>query len=283
MIRQTTAFNDSSIREGFNTQKLESHGQFAYFSNPAHLWPDFLLGQADRPLRVVLIEEDMHIRSVVGQELGLEPRTTLISTAGNYREGKSLVANHVFDVLLLDLNLHDGTSFELLKYAKLNHPSVEMIGMSVVDDEQKAITAFDLGANGYIVKNSWFGNYAEAVLQVANGGAFISPSLSRRLIKKLTTGAYVEDRHHHSQHQHQHQHHPPHPQIVPFNEHHILSLREREILELVADGYTSTAIALKINISSQTVMTHIKNIYRKLQVHTRAQAVSSAKNQGLLR
>lgn len=276
MIRQTTAFSDSSISEGFNTSKLESHGQFAYFTNPAHLWPDFLLGQADHPLRVILIEEDMHIRSVVGQELGLDPRTTLVATAGNYREGKSLVANRVFDVLLLDLNLHDGTSFEILKYVKLNHPSVEVIGVSMVDDEQKAITAFDLGANGYIVKNSWFGNYAEAVLQVANGGAFISPSLSRRLIKKLTTGAYVEERHQHPTK------HPQHPQIVPFNEHHLLSFREREILEFVAEGYTSTAIALKINISSQTVMTHIKNIYRKLQVHTRAQAVSSAKNQGLL-
>ena len=140
----------------------------------------------------------------------------------------------------------------------------------MVDDEQKAIMAFDLGANGYIVKNSWFGNYAQAVLQVANGGAFISPSLSRRLIKKLTTGAYIDF------------HNAREQQVIPLHANGVLSFREREILELVADGCTSTAIALKINISSQTVMTHIKNIYRKLQVHTRAQAVSSAKNQGLL-
>ena len=270
MIRQAAAFSNTSIHEGMNTSKHESHGQFAYFSNPAHLWPDFLLGQADQPLRVILIEEDLHMRSVVGQELGLDPRTTLVGTAGNFREGKSLIANHVFDVMLLDLNLHEGMSFELLKYVKLQRPSVEVIVISMVDDEQKAIMAFDLGANGYIVKNSWFGNYAQAVLQVANGGAFISPSLSRRLIKKLTTGAYIDFNNSH------------HQQAIPLHANGVLSFREREILELVAEGYTSTAIALKINISSQTVMTHIKNIYRKLQVHTRAQAVSSAKNQGLL-
>ena len=276
MIRQTTAFSDSSIREGVNTSKPESHGQFTYFSNPAHLWPDFLLGQADQPLRVILIEEDLHMRSVVGQELGLDPRTTLVGTAGNFREGKSLIPNHVFDVMLLDLNLHEGMSFELLKYVKQQRPSVEVIVISMVDDEQKAITAFDLGANGYIVKNSWFGNYAQAVLQVANGGAFISPSLSRRLIKKLTTGAYID-----FQHPHETQH-SEHQQVIPLHANGVLSYREHEILAFVADGCTSTAIALKINISSQTVMTHIKNIYRKLQVHTRAQAVSRAKNQGLL-
>ena len=270
MIRQAAAFSDSSNSEGLSTPKLESHGQFAYYSNPAHLWPDFLLGQADQPLRVILIEEDLHMRSVVGQELGLDPRTTLVGTAGNFREGKSLIANHVFDVMLMDLNLHEGMSFELLKYVKLQRPSVEVIVVSMVDDEQKAIMAFDLGANGYIVKNSWFGNYAQAVLQVANGGAFISPSLSRRLIKKLTTGAYIDFQHKH------------HEQVIPLHANGVLSYREHEILEFVADGCTSTAIALKINISSQTVMTHIKNIYRKLQVHTRAQAVSRAKNQGLL-
>jgi DNA-binding NarL/FixJ family response regulator len=270
MIRQATAFKDDSQNVGLSASKLHSHGQFAYFANPAVLWPDFLLGQAEQPLRVVLIGQDTHIRSVVGQELGLDPRTTLVGTAGNFRDGKHLIANHAFDVMLLDLSLHESMSFELLTFVKQHHPSVESIVISNMDDEQKAITAFDLGASGYIVKNSWFGNYAQAVLQVANGGAFISPSLSRRLIKKLTTGVYIDFQK------------PQHQPVVPLHANGVLSFREREILELVSDGYSSAAIALKINISSQTVMTHIKNIYRKLQVHTRAQAVSCAKNQGLL-
>jgi DNA-binding NarL/FixJ family response regulator len=252
-----------------NASKQASQGQFAYYANPANLWPDFLLGQANQPLRVILIEEDVHMRSVVGQELGLDPRTTLVATAGNMREGKNLIANYAFDVMLLDLNLRDGLSFELLKFMRMHRPAAEAIVISMMDDEEKAITAFDLGANGYIVKNSWFGNYAQAVLQVANGGAFISPSLTRRLVKKLTHGEHIDFQSVRSQ-------------VIPLHRNGVLSFREREILELVAEGRTSAAIALKINISIQTVTTHVKNIYRKLQVHTRAQAVSSAKNQGLL-
>jgi DNA-binding NarL/FixJ family response regulator len=269
MNPQVTTVNDTSKTDGTNASNLTSQGQFAYFANPANLWPDFLIGQANQPLRVILIEEDAHMRSVVGQELGADPRTTLVATAGNIREGKNLIANYAFDVMLLDLNLRDGMSFELLKYMRLHRPAAEALVVSMMDDEEKAITAFDLGANGYIVKNSWFGNYAQAVLQVANGGSFISPSLARRLVKKLTHSSHHDLQHMHSQ-------------VVSIHGNGVLSYREREILELVADGFTSSAIALKINISSQTVTTHIKNIYRKLQVHTRAQAVSSAKNQGLL-
>lgn len=269
MNKLATTFDDINKEIKSSTLNLASQGQFEYFANPANLWPDFLLGQTNRPLRVILIEEDAHIRSVVGQELGLDPRTTLVATAGNMREGKNLIANYAFDVMLLDMNLHDGMSFELLKYMRIHRPTAEAIVISMMDDEEKAINAFDLGANGYIVKHSWFGNYAQAVLQVANGGAFISPSLARRLVKKLKLDSHIE-----FQNKHDH--------VVPLHGYGVLSCREREILVLVAEGYTSSAIALKINISSQTVTTHIKNIYRKLKVHTRAQAVNSAKNQGLL-
>jgi DNA-binding NarL/FixJ family response regulator len=272
MNQQVTTFNAASKANEISASKLAPQGQFAYFENPANLWPDFLLGQANQPLRVILIEENAHMNNVVGQELNSDPRTTLVATASNMLEGKSLIANYVFDVMLLGLNLRDGLSFELLKYMRMHRPAAEALVVSMMDDEEKAIAAFELGANGYIVKNSWFGNYAQAVLQVANGGTFISPSLARRLVKKLIHGT--------------HDSHTDFPstrnQVIPLHGNGVLSYREREILELVADGCTSAAIALKIKISSQTVTTHIKNIYRKLQVHTRAQAVSNAKNQGLL-
>ena len=272
MNHQVTTLNDASKANEVNASKLASQGQFAYFANPANLWPDFLLGQANQPLRVILIEENAHMNSVVEQELGNDPRTTLVATTSNMREGKNLIANYAFDVMLLDLNLRDGMSFELLKYMRMHRPTAEALVVSMMDDEEKAITAFGLGANGYIVKNSWFGNYAQAVLQVANGGAFISPSLARRLVKKFTHNSNDS--------------HTDFPstrnEVIPLHSSGVLSVREREILELIADGCTTSAIALKINISNLTVTTHIKNIYRKLKVHTRAQAVSCAKNQGLL-
>jgi DNA-binding NarL/FixJ family response regulator len=272
MTQQVITFNATSKANETSTSKLPPQGQFAYFENPANMWPDFLLGQANQPLRVILIEENAHMNNVVGQELDRDPRTTLVATASNMLEGKNLIANYAFDVMLLGLNFRDGLSFELLKYMHMHRPAAEALVVSMMDDEEKAITAFGLGANGYIVKNSWFGNYAQAVLQVANGGSFISPSLTRRLVKKLAQGSHGS--------------HTDYPstrnQVISLHGNGVLSCREREILELVADGCTSSVIALKTNISSQTVTTHIKNIYRKLKVHTRAQAVSNAKNQGLL-
>jgi DNA-binding NarL/FixJ family response regulator len=273
MNQPVPTFSRTSSSNELGSMGLESKGQFAYFANPANLWPDFLHGQPAQPLRVILIDEDAHLRGIVGHELGQDPRTTLLATAGNMREGKHLIVNLAFDVMLLDLNLRDGASFDLLKCMRIHRPEAEAIVVSLRDEEQSAMAAFDLGANGYIVKNSWFGNYAQAVLQVANDGAFVSPSLARMLIKKMTNRLPAEA-------------YKTQNQVIPMrgheHEHDVLSCREKEILELVADGFTSSSIALRINISSQTVTTHIKNIYRKLQVHTRAQAVNSAKNQGLL-
>jgi DNA-binding NarL/FixJ family response regulator len=269
MNQLANAFSHTKNPDEMGAQRLDSKGQFAYFATPAHLWPDFLVGQISQPLRVVLIEDETHLRGVVGNDLGLDPRTTLVATASNMREGKHLVETYVFDVLLLDLNMYNGMSFELLKFSKMMRPNAEVIVISKMDDLQNATKAFNLGASGFILKDSWFGDFAQAVLQVANGGSFVSPNLARKLIQKISNNSMGDAQNASSQ-------------VISLPGNNILSYREREILELVANGYTSSAIALKINISTQTVTTHIKNIYRKLQVHTRAQAVSSAKSQGLL-
>lgn len=249
-------------------------GHFSYHTSPASLWPDFLLGQESQPLRVVLVDNDARMRSVIGQELNQDNRINLVASASNLRDGKLIISRHEFDVLLLDFSLGDGVGFDLIKHMKMHRPSAEAIVMSVMDDEDHAITAFELGATGYLVKNSWFGNFSQAVLQVANGGAYISPNLARRLLNKLATI-------HHAQ-----LHAVPVQTALVGRSSGLaagpLSFREKEILELVAAGCTSLEIASRISISRQTVTTHMKNIYRKLQVHSRAQAVTQARNQGML-
>jgi DNA-binding NarL/FixJ family response regulator len=125
--------------------------------------------------------------------------------------------------------------------------------------------AFELGATGYLVKNSWFGSFTQAVLQVFNGGASITPSLARRLLQKLEQPATQ----------------------LPAMERdgsvrQALSEREREVLRLVSVGHTSSEIATKLSLSVQTVNTHIRNIYRKLHVKSRAQAVNLAAHQRLI-
>ena len=258
-----------------NVANQQQSGQFSYVSNPDVLWPDFLIGQSSQPLRVILVDGDARMCSVVKQELNLDSRITLVGTAGNVREGKQLISKNSFDVMLVDAHLGDGLGLELIAYMKTHRPIAEAVVISVIDDEHQAVKAFQQGAAGYLVKNSWFGNFSQAVLQVANGGAFISPNVARRLLQKLADVHHTELKR----------------SFSPFNSYtrgasepggKLLSAREAEILTLIANGFSSQEVAGKINISEQTVTTHMKNIYRKLNVHTRSQAVASAKNQGLL-
>ena len=147
------------------------------------------------------------------------------------------------------------------------HPVAEAVVVSAMEDEEHALHAFELGATGYLIKDSWFGNFPQAVLQVVNGGASITPNLARRLLKRLDGGAVRA---------------PSAPRVRKGSGGEKLSEREREILRLVASGYTSCEIGKRLGISDQTVNTHIKNMYRKLQVRTRAQAVSLASQWGWL-
>jgi DNA-binding NarL/FixJ family response regulator len=232
-----------------------------YRASPA-LWPDFLTGQPEHPVRVLLIDDDARMRMVIAQELLADLRTDLVAEGKSLKEGRALISQHVFDVMLVDLNLGDGIGFELIQHMKIKRPMAEAIVISAMEDEEHALRAFELGATGYVVKNSWFGNFPQAVLQVVNGGASITPNLARRLLHKLE-----------------------HPQQKSCRSASVqddeLTEREKAVLKMVASGYTSSEIASRMTISFRTVNTHIKNIYRKLQVHSRAQAVSSAAYRGL--
>ena len=243
-------------------------GAVGAVTGPTMTWPPFLRGQPERPARVLLADDDPHMCRVIAQELLADARIHLVAQAHSLREGRRLMGQHDIDVLLVDLNLGDGTGFELIEHMKSVHPVAEAVVVSAMEDEEHAIHAFELGASGYLVKGSWFGNFAQAVLQVINGGATITPNLARRLLRRLggradgLAGTPAAGRH--AGHGEQ------------------LSEREREILRLVASGFTSGEIAKRLSISAQTVNTHIKNVYRKLQVRTRAQAVTLASQHGLL-
>ena len=240
-----------------------SPAQLGAPGTPASVWPAFLTGQATSPVRVLLVDDDPHIRLVIAQELMADARTLLVGQAASVREGRRAIKQHDFDVLLVDLNLGDGSAFDLLEYLKPVRPSAQAVVISVMENDEEVLRAFELGACGYVGKSCWFGNYAQAVLQVANGGASITPHLARRLLQRFDRTNSAENK-----------------RRQP-DEADRLSAREKEILRLVASGYTSAEVGSRLLISSMTVNTHLRNIYRKLQVRTRAQAVRFASLRGL--
>ncbi|WP_232230024.1 response regulator transcription factor [Polaromonas glacialis] len=228
------------------------------------VWPGFLTGQADQPVRVLLIDDDAPMRREIAHELLADRRVRLVGQGSSVREGRQLISQSDFDVLLVDLNLGDGTGFALIEHLKAVLPLAEAVVISAMEDEQHALRAFELGATGYLVKNSWFGSFPQAVLQVVNGGASITPNLARRLLGRFEPAAGSAP-----------------AAANPHKARGVLSEREKAVLTLVAAGHTSTDIGARLGIGSQTVNTHIKNIYRKLNVHNRAHAVSFAATHGL--
>ncbi|RZJ15546.1 MAG: response regulator transcription factor [Acidovorax sp.] len=240
-----------------------SSGQFDIFGTAPSVWPAFLMGQKESPVRVLLVDDDAHIRLVIAQELMSDARTLVVAQAGSVKEGRRAIKQHEFDVLLVDLNLGDGDAFDLLEYVRTARPSAQAVVISIMEDDDQVIRAFELGATGYLSKNSWFRNYPLAVLQVANGGASITPNLARRLLQRFDRANAAETKRRR-------------PDDADR-----LSVREKEVLRMVASGYTSTEVGSRLLISSMTVNTHLRNIYRKLQVRTRAQAVRFASLRGL--
>lgn len=226
-------------------------------------WPTSMIGQKEQPVRVYVVDDDSHVRRVIARELMADPRTLLVGQVDSLRCARKHMAEHAFDVMLLDLSLGDGEGFELMALARTLNPDVLIVVISVTERDDKVLQAFELGAMGYLLKTSFFGDYVQAVLQVANGGASITPSLAKKLLAHLSK-SHLRN-------------------VSEFNfsgaEH--LSARESEVLKYVATGYTSVEIGIRLQISTLTVNTHIRSIYRKLQARTRAQAVRAASLRGL--
>ena len=264
-ISQSAVSADACARKAVTDQHgSERAGHFSTYNNPPSVWPDFMMGQEAKPVRVLLVDDDEHVRRVIAQELMGDPRTLVTAQASSVREGRKAIKQHEFDVLLVDINLGDGQGFDLLDYLRSVRPQAQAVVISVMESDDQVLRAFELGAAGYLGKNSWFGSYLQAVLQVANGGASITPVVARRLLQKFDRARTADTARR------------------PHDEAEHLSVREKEILRLVANGYTSSEIGANLLISTLTVNTHVRNIYRKLQVRTRAQAVRFASLWGLL-
>lgn len=93
-------------------------------------WPEFLMGQAEQPVRVLLIDDDPHMSRVIAHELLGDLRINLLGQGRSVREGRRLISEHEFDVMLVDLNLGDGTGFELIERMKTGRPLAEAVVIS---------------------------------------------------------------------------------------------------------------------------------------------------------
>jgi len=166
-------------------------------------------------------------------------------------------------VLLTDLQLPDGHGVELIRETRARLPDTEIMVISILGDEESVISAITVGATGYILKDAFPTDIAATVRELVAGHSPISASIARFIVRR-TQGAAEP---------------PPGTQLNTAK----LTPREIDILWGIAKGFSYAEIAEHLGMSKQTVPGHIKSIYRKLEVHTRGEAVFEALQQGLIK
>jgi DNA-binding NarL/FixJ family response regulator len=162
------------------------------------------------------------------------------------------------DVLLLDINLPGLSGIEAIPIFKQHQPELKIIMLTIFEDDQHIFEAIQNGADGYILKKSSPHKILDAIQQVYEGGGALTPIVAKQVMEFLK------------------------PPATKRESKVMLTQREKEILVLITDGMTNEAMAEQLFISPQTVRNHIKNIYDKLQVHSRAQVVVKAIKENLV-
>jgi DNA-binding NarL/FixJ family response regulator len=213
-----------------------------------------------------LIEDDNTVHDFVQRTLKARPNWRLLGSSTSFAHAIANAANAAASVYLVDLGLPDGRGEDLLKKLSKSNPGAELLVFTVFGDESRLIEAIEAGATGYVLKGCSGEELIDAIEQIQGGGAPISALLARMLLKRFRGALDAPAA-------------PLEPSVVDGV---LLSLRETDVLKLVAQGYVNKEIARKLDISGHTVGSHIKNLYKKLTAHTRVQVVRIAQERGLV-
>lgn len=197
--------------------------------------------------RIVIIEDNTAIRKGLYDILETIERYKVVSQYGTCEDAITNLDNDKPDVILMDIELPGMSGIEGTLQIKNMLPTCIILIITVHEDSEKVFKSLCAGADGYIVKNSNITTIAQNIDEALNGGAPMSLSIARMVVKSFQQQS-----------------------INPLSE------RETAILQSIAEGKSYSKIALDLFISKETVRTHIKNIYRKLKVTSKADALKIA-------
>jgi DNA-binding NarL/FixJ family response regulator len=211
-----------------------------------------------QPIRVVVIEDVREVREGLAVLIG---GTQGFQCAGSYRTMESAlsgIADSPPDVILTDIGLPGMDGVEGTRRLRERFPQVPVLALTVYDDDDNVFNAICAGASGYLLKNTAPARLLESLREVVDGGAPMSPDVARRVVALFRTFR------------------PP-----PRASYH-LTAQETELLKLMVEGHHYKTAADAMGISTSTVSFHLKNIYGKLQVHSKTEAVAKALRERLL-
>ena len=207
-----------------------------------------------QPTKIMVVDDHPLVREGIIKTLSLEASFQVVGKAGTGKAALEVAGKTRPDVILLDLNLPDITGVEVCRQIVERYPEIDVIALTIYDDEAHVLESIKAGVSGYLLKDIDPDTLIEAVKAVCAGGSYIHPSVAGMLISdygKLSSRLRGEHRE-------------------------VLTAREKEVLSLVAQGLTNKEIAEELFISEKTVKNHITNVFRKLEVNGRTEAVVQA-------
>lgn len=209
-------------------------------------------------IKLALLDDNVKLISDLRLEMQEYPDFDWIVTASSaLKYVQNLKANRAIpDVVLMDISMTTADEgIVATRYLHQHYPDVKVVMFSISDNDEQIFEAFKAGAVGYLLKNEKPSVIRKTIVDVSTGGAFMSPGIAMKAIRFMASVS-------------------PHATV---KEQVTLSQREREILQLIAQGFTYQAVADQLTISYETVKKHMANIFKKLQVTNKTEAINKAR------
>ena len=216
-----------------------------------------------RSTTIVLVDDHRIVRQGLNALLTAERDFTVIGEAGDGLEALDLVRRLGPDVVVLDLMMPGLNGLEVARQLRKQAAKTKIVILSMYDDEGFVLEALSNGASAYVLKDAGSADLVQAVREVAAGRRYLSPPLSDRAIEVYQQLAKAGT-------------------LEKYDTYDTLTTREREVLQLSAEGHTNSEIASRLGISVRTAETHRSKLMHKLGVHTRADLVRYALRRGII-
>ncbi|MDT5271279.1 MAG: hypothetical protein QOH49_3465 [Acidobacteriota bacterium] len=210
---------------------------------------------------ILLADDHRIVRQGLRALLAGEADFEVVGEADDGREALELVKRLNPDVLVLDLMMPGLNGLEVARQLPRQSPGVRVVVLSMHDDEGFVLEALANGVSGYVLKDSNSSDLVHAVREVAAGRRYLSPPLSDRAIEAYQQRA----------------------KVGTMDKHETLTTREREVLQLSAEGHTNSEIAARLGISTRTAETHRSRLMHKLSLHTQSDLIRYAIRRGIIK